>query len=185
MLDMYDTNFCRVNDPSATSHLIPSGTSKGIDEYLQLRCASSASPHCLPTISPPSTSLNLRYLLSSKDSTNNNDVMDYGQSHILDDLEPVPRDRSHTWPRRPVIEPPSLHDSESNPADGIIKEEPEDVESGNDTGCQLSHNLSAGKDSLGVGSQSQGLNTSAELGSQSDLNTCKKSTSRKNAWGKQ
>lgn len=182
---MYDTNFCRVNDPSASS-VIPSETSKGIGDYLQLRCPGSTSSNFFPAISPPSSStIGLRYLLNAKDSTNNN-VMDYGQNSerlILDDLEPVPRDRSHTWPRRPVIEPPSLHDSESNPADGIIKEEPEDVESGNDTSCQLSHNLSTGKDNLGVTSQHQGPSTNAELGSQNDLSTCKKSTSRKNAWG--
>lgn len=112
-------------------------------------------------------------------------TMDYGQTPdsrlMVDDLEPQQRNRCNTWPLRPIGNPPSIHDSESNPAEGVIKEEAEDLEG--EDGNLSKHNHSGGPDNLGV-SGSQNLNSSNELGSQNDINNVKKSTSRKNAWGK-
>lgn len=117
--------------------------------------------------------------------------MDYQQNmnnFVIDDnLQPEPRSRCHTWPLKPpVIPSPSVHDSESNPADVAIQEEPEDLDSVEDSNTQRQFsNISAeGSDSLGA-QITQGFNNTQDVhGSQNDLTATKtKSTARKNAWG--
>lgn len=112
---------------------------------------------------------------------NNTTTMDTLNTDMIDpNLEPTPRNRCNTWPLRPV-EPPSTHDSESNHADTVIKEEePEDFNELDDE-SQAQNNLSSGQDHLGISNQI-GINNSSELGSQGDLNA-KKQSARKNAWG--
>lgn len=112
------------------------------------------------------------------------------QGQLIDPtIEPQTRTRCNTWPLRPIIDPPSIHDSESNPADGVsvIKEEPENFQQTDlsvvDDDPQSQHNLSGGPDHLNISNQ-LGINNSPELGSQGDLNNAKKQSARKNAWGK-
>lgn len=117
---------------------------------------------------------------------NNNSIMESMTTvdQLIDPtLEPQVRNRCNTWPLRPAIDPPSVHDSESNHADGAIKEEPEDFHQTElEDGAQSQHNLSGGTESLNISNQ-LGINNSSELGSQGDLNA-KKQSARKNAWGK-
>ena len=102
--------------------------------------------------------------------------------HVIDpNLEPQTRNRCNTWPLRPIIDPPSIHDSESNHADAVIKEEePEDFLQ-TELEDEAQHNLSGGPETLNISNQ-LGINNSSELGSQGDLNA-KKQSARKNAWG--
>ncbi|XP_067945775.1 forkhead box protein O-like [Watersipora subatra] len=95
---------------------------------------------------------------------------------IDQNMEPQTRNRCNTWPR-PVIDP-SVHDSESNHSESVIKEEPEDfLQTEQDDDSQ--HNLSGGPDNI---SNQIGLNNCSELGTQNDSNA-KKQSARKNAWG--
>lgn len=137
-------------------------------------------------VTPPTVSINSRFQFQTTSIINNNntnmDDIKTPEQWIDPTLEPQTRNRCNTWPRRPILDSPSIHDCESNPADTVIKEEEPSDFNQTDLGDDGHHNLSGGADGMNVTNQ-LGLSGCSELGSQGDLNA-KKQSARKNAWGK-
>lgn len=170
---MYDFRCCSTYPGQCEGALQPSPTTTGIFTSPITSFALTSQRLVLP----PQNSTRICYINGAV----NNNIMESMTTPTTDqmidqNMEPQTRNRCNTWPR-PVIDP-SVHDSESNHSESVIKEEPEDfLQTEQDDDSQ--HNLSGGPDNI---SNQIGLNNCSELGTQNDSNA-KKQSARKNAWG--